>query len=76
VKLYVLPPQLKEMDDCLFQGQSSLHPNDVSGAIYVHQIHDNVPLEVVDCVIMFFSIQLLGIVKLYVPSPQSMAMDD
>jgi hypothetical protein len=47
------------IDDCFFQGQSSLHPNDVSEAIHVYQIHDNVPLEMVECVIMFFSIQLL-----------------
>jgi hypothetical protein len=47
------------MDDWYFQGQSSLHPNDVSEAINVRQIHDIVPLAVVECVIMFFSVQLL-----------------
>jgi hypothetical protein len=57
--MYVLSPQLKVIDDCFFQGESSLHPNDVSEAIHVHQIHDNVPLEVVECAVMFFSIQLL-----------------
>jgi hypothetical protein len=36
------------MDELFFQGQSSLHPNDVSEAIHVHQIHDIVPLEVVE----------------------------
>jgi hypothetical protein len=55
----MLSPQLKAMDDCYFQGQSSLHLNDVSEAIHVHQINDNFPLEVVASVIMFFSIQLL-----------------
>jgi hypothetical protein len=40
------------------QGQSSLHANEESEAIHVHQIHVNVPLEVVECVIMFFSIKL------------------
>jgi hypothetical protein len=59
VKLYVLSPQLKAINDCYFQGQISLHPNDVSESIHVHQIHDNVPLEVVERVIMFFTIQLL-----------------
>jgi hypothetical protein len=43
--------------------------------MHVHQIHDNVPLKVVENVIMFFSTQLL-IVKLHVLSPQLLAMDD
>jgi hypothetical protein len=59
VKLYVLSPQLKIMDDCIFQGQSSLTPDDVFEAIHVCQIHDIAPLEVMECVIMSFSIQLL-----------------
>jgi hypothetical protein len=59
VKLYVLSPQLKVIDDCFFQGQSSLHPNDVSEVMHVCQNQDNVPLEGVECVLMFFSIQLL-----------------
>jgi alanine-alpha-ketoisovalerate/valine-pyruvate aminotransferase len=58
VKLYVLSPQLKAIDDCSFQVYSSLHPNDLSEAMHVHQIHDNVLLEVVERVIMFFSMQL------------------
>jgi hypothetical protein len=33
-----------------FQGQSSLNPNDVSGAINLHHIHVNVALEVVESV--------------------------
>jgi hypothetical protein len=57
--LYVLSPQLMAMDDGYFQVRSSLHPNDVCEAKHVCQIHDIVPLEVVDCAIMFFSIQLL-----------------
>jgi hypothetical protein len=57
--MYVLSPQLKVINNCLFQGDSTLHPNDVSEAIHVHQIHDNVPLAVVECVIMLFSVQLL-----------------
>jgi hypothetical protein len=52
-------PQLMAMDDCYFQGGSSLYPKNVSEATHVHQIHDNVPLEVVERVIMFFSVQLL-----------------
>jgi hypothetical protein len=59
VKLYVLSHQLKAMDVCSFHGQSSFCPNDVSESIHVHQIHDDVPFEVVERVIMFFSIQLL-----------------
>jgi hypothetical protein len=47
------------MDDCSFQGGSSLNPNDVSKAIDVYQIHDNVPLEVVESVILLSSIHLL-----------------
>jgi hypothetical protein len=47
------------MDDCSFQGQPSLNPRDVSEAIHMNQIHDNFPLEVVERVIMVFSIQLL-----------------
>jgi hypothetical protein len=47
--MYVLSPQLKVINSCLFQGDSTLHPNDVSEAIHVHQIHDNVPLAVVVC---------------------------
>jgi hypothetical protein len=43
------------MDDCSFQGWSSLHRSDVSEAINVCQTHDNAPLEVVGIVIMFFS---------------------
>jgi hypothetical protein len=39
------------IDDCSCQGQTSLRPNDVSEAIHVHQIHDDVPLEVVEGVI-------------------------
>jgi hypothetical protein len=74
--MYVLSPQLKVIDDCFFQGESSLHPNDVSEAIHVHQIHDNVPVAVVECVIMFFSVQLLVNCELYVLSPQLMAMND
>jgi hypothetical protein len=46
------------MDDCSFKGVSSLHPNDISEAIHMHQTHDNVPLEVAGSVIMFFSMQL------------------
>jgi hypothetical protein len=47
------------MDDWSFQGVSSFHPRDVSEAIHVHHNHDNVPMEVVESVIMFFSTQLL-----------------
>jgi hypothetical protein len=36
-----------ELDDCFVKEQSSIHPNDVFEAIHVHQIHDNVPLELV-----------------------------
>jgi hypothetical protein len=56
----MLSPQLKAINDCYFQGQSSLHPNDVSEAIHVHQIHDNVPLAVMERVVMAFFIQLLA----------------
>jgi hypothetical protein len=55
----VLSPQLVTINDFYFQGQTSLHPNDVSKAIHAHLIHDYVPLDVVESVIMFFSIQLL-----------------
>jgi hypothetical protein len=67
VKLYVLSPQLKAMDDCYFQGQSSLRPNDVLEATHVHQILDNVPLEVVERGIMFFSILNCEIVCVITP---------
>jgi hypothetical protein len=77
VKLYVLSPQLKAIDDCSFQGQSSLHPNDKCEAMHVHQIHDNVPLEVMERVVMAFAIQLLVNYEiLCVLSPQLKAMDD
>jgi hypothetical protein len=46
------------MRDCFFQRQTSLHLIEVSKVIHVHQIHDKAPLEVVESVIMFFSIQL------------------
>jgi hypothetical protein len=59
VKLYVQSPQLKVIYDCFSKGLPSLHPNDVYEARNVHQIHDNVAQEVVECVIMFFSIRLL-----------------
>jgi hypothetical protein len=59
MKINVLPPQLIAMDDCFFQGQSSLHPNDVSEAINLRHIHNNVPLDLVESVIMFSAIQLL-----------------
>jgi hypothetical protein len=36
-----------------------IYPNDVSEVIHVCQILDIVPLEVVECAIMFFLIQLL-----------------
>jgi hypothetical protein len=49
------------MDDCSFEGVSSLHPNDVPEAIHINQTHDNVPLEVAGSVITFFSMQLLAI---------------
>jgi hypothetical protein len=58
------------IDDCFFQGRSSLHPNDVSEVIHVRQIH-----EVVECVIMFFSIQL-QVNRELVCAPQLMAIDD
>jgi hypothetical protein len=41
------------IDEYSFQGGSSLNPNDVSEAIDVHQIHDNVPLKVVERFIIF-----------------------
>jgi hypothetical protein len=53
-------PQLMAMDNCYFQGGSSLHPKDVSEATHVHPIHDNDPLAVVESNIMFFFLQLLG----------------
>jgi hypothetical protein len=53
VETNVLSPQLMAMDDCSFIGESSLQPNDVCVAINVRQIHDFVPLEVVESVIMF-----------------------
>jgi hypothetical protein len=59
VKFYVLSPQLMAMDDCSFQGGPSLYLNDVTEVMHVRQIHDNVPLEVVESVLMLFSIQLL-----------------
>ena len=59
MKLYVLSPQLKVIIDCFFQGQLSYHPNNVSEVIHVCQIHDNLPFEVMESVIMFFYIQLL-----------------
>jgi hypothetical protein len=46
------------IDDCSFQGQTSQHSNDISESIHMHQIHDNVLLEVMERVIMFFSMQM------------------
>jgi hypothetical protein len=42
------------IDDCVFQGEPSIHPNDVSEALHLHQIHNNVQLEVVESIIIFF----------------------
>jgi hypothetical protein len=47
------------IDPCFFQGMSSLHTNNVLEAIHIRQIHENVPLDEVESVIMFFAIQLL-----------------
>jgi hypothetical protein len=57
-------PQLMAMDDCYFQGGSSLHPKDVSDAIWKWW-------KAISCFL-----PATEIVKLYVLSPQLMAMDD
>jgi hypothetical protein len=44
--------------------------------MHMRQIHDNLPLEVVENVIMSFSIQLLVDENLYLFSPQFMTMAD
>jgi hypothetical protein len=49
------------MNDWNIQGATSLSPNDVSEAIHTRQIHDNLPLEVVEGIIMIF--YLLQLVK-------------
>jgi ABC-type uncharacterized transport system permease subunit len=60
MKLYGLSPQLMAMDYCFLQRHSSLNPNYVFEAIHVHLIHDNVPLKVVESIIMLSFIQLLA----------------
>jgi hypothetical protein len=76
MKLYLLLTQLKAMDDWSLQGPPLVHLNDVSEAIHIFQIHDNVPLEVVEILIMFFSILLLVNYERNVLSPHLMVIDD